>query len=176
MEYFRSGLGRVADRMIRALAQEFHEQHAFSNIAIIRVDTETTIARGLATNRLSAQGVTKQMVGIARSELRRLGHILTFEAVDEMLMHAERHRSGACVCRCEHIGGTPAQTGGEKQMGIRARRLAAGVCVRCASPEADRGVHCRPCAATLVAMRREARARKRMGCGHTVAEIEEIDF
>jgi len=175
MEYFRSGLGRVADRMIRALASEFHEAHAFSNVAVIRVDNETTIARGLATNRLSAQGITKQMVGTARAELRRLGHTLSLEAVDEMLMHAERHRSGSCVCRCEHIGGVQAQNGSEKQRGVRARRLAAGLCVRCASPEADRGVHCRSCADTLVEMRREARARKRLGCV-TLAEVEEIEF
>jgi hypothetical protein len=161
--------------MIRALAQEFSEARAFGKAAVIDIGG-AIIVRGLNTSRLSAQGITKKMVTIARAELRNLGHTLTFEAVDEMLMHAERHRSGACICRCEHIGGTPAQNGSEKQMGIRARRLAAGVCVRCASPEADRGVHCSTCAATLVAMRREARARKRMGRGHTVAEIEEIDF
>jgi hypothetical protein len=115
------------------------------------------------------------MVGTARAELRRLGHVLSLEAVDELLMHAERHRSGSCVCRCEHIGGTPALLGSEKQMGVRARRLAAGLCVRCASPEADRGVHCRSCADTLVEMRREARARKRLGCV-TLAELEEIEF
>jgi len=174
VEPFRSGLGRVADRMIRALAQEFSEMRAFGNVAVIDVGG-AVITRGLNTSRLSAQGVTKQMVGTARAELRRLGHILTFEAVDEMLIHAERHRSGSCVCRCEHIGGVQAQNGSEKQAGIRARRLAAGLCVRCASPEADRGVHCRSCADTLVEMRREARARKRLGYAAS-AELEEIDF
>lgn len=177
MSTLRTGFGKAADRLIRSLAEEFHDQHAFGNVAVIRVDDQTTIARGLATNRLDGYGLTKAMVATARAELRRLGHPLTSEEVDDLLHHAEEHRAEVCRCRSTHVGGRGPLTGSEKQKGVRARREAAGVCLRCGVNPPTNGKNCATCSAYYIEKRNESRARARLDPDEPGdSYLDEIDF
>jgi hypothetical protein len=156
----RTGYGKAVDQLVAALAVEFHDHGAYRNVAVIRVDDQTIVARGLKTNRLDGYGLTKAMVALARAEIRRLGHLLTLEDIDGLLHHAERHRAGACRCQRVHSAPLP-MTGATNQRNIRARRASAGMCTRCGDAPRTNGTVCRECLTTIVAQRRAARAQAR---------------